>query len=58
MLSNYQQKLAKELGVKVGGDNLCLTFKDKKKIYLSLQKLETIFTAGVKVDKSTQSTEV
>ena len=38
MLSDHQRKLAKDLELKIGGNKLCLTLHDKKKLHLSLQK--------------------
>ena len=43
MLSDHQRKLAKDLELKIGGNKLCLTLYNKKKLYLPLQKLEIIF---------------
>ena len=51
MLYNYQQKLAKELGVKVGGDKLCLTLKDKKRYICHYRNLKQYLQLGLKLIK-------
>ena len=33
LLSNYQKELGEKLGVKYGGEKLCLTLNDKKNMY-------------------------
>ena len=51
MLSNYQRNLAKELGVKVGGDKLCLTLKDKKRYICHYRNLKQYLQLGLKLIK-------
>jgi hypothetical protein len=51
ILSPYQQELAKDLGVKVGGEKLCLTLKDKTKYITHFRNLKQYLENGLKLKK-------
>ena len=47
MLSQHQRKLAKELGVKLGGKKLCTTLQDKKKYVCHYRSLKKYLELGL-----------
>ena len=49
ILSTYQNNLADDLGVKVGGEKLCLTLEDKKKYICHYQNLKLYLEKGLKL---------
>ena len=51
MLSNYQKDLADNLGVKVGGDKLCLTLSDKKNYVCHYRNLRLYLEKGMRIQK-------
>ena len=51
MLSSYQIELAEELGVKVGGEKLCLTLNDKKNYICHYRNLKLYLKKGMKLGK-------
>eukprot|EP00092_Neocalanus_flemingeri_P079929 GFUD01099620.1.p1 GENE.GFUD01099620.1~~GFUD01099620.1.p1 ORF type:complete len:174 (+),score=22.90 GFUD01099620.1:46-567(+) len=51
MLSQYQKDLAKDLGVKVGGDKLCLTLHNKTKYICHYRNLKLYLQMGLKLKK-------
>ena len=51
MLSPYQKDLAKDLGVKVGGEKLCLTLNDKIKYICHYRNLKMYLKMGLKLKK-------
>ena len=51
MLSSYQNELAEELGVKVGGEKLCLTLDDKRKYICHYRNVKLYLEKGMKITK-------
>ena len=51
MLSSYQKELADDLGVKVGGEKLCLTLDDKKQYITHYRNLKLYLEKGLKIQK-------
>ena len=51
MLSNYQKDLADNLGVKIGGDKLCLTLSDKKNYVCHYRNLRLYLEKGMRIQK-------
>ena len=51
MLSSYQNELAEELGVKVGGKKLCLTLDDKRKYICHYRNVKLYLEKGMKITK-------
>ena len=51
MLSSYQKELADDLGVKVGGEKLCLTLDDKKQYITHYRNLKMYLEKGLKIQK-------
>ena len=51
MLSSYQNELAEELGVKVGGEKLCLTLDNKKKYICHYRNMKFYLEKGMKITK-------
>ena len=51
MLSDYQKELGEKLGVKYGGEKLCLTLNDKDKYVLHYRNLKQYLELGLKLKK-------
>ena len=51
MLSNYQMELGDNLGVKYGGEKLCLTLNDKERYVLHYRNLKQYLELGLKLKK-------
>ena len=51
LLSSYQKNLSDDLGVKVGGEKLCLTLEDKKKYICHYRNLKLYLEKGLKLTK-------
>ena len=51
MLSSYQKELADDLGVKVGGEKLCLTLDDKKNYICHYRNLKLYLQRGLRLQK-------
>ena len=51
MLSDHQQKLAKDLDVKIGGNKLCLTLQDKEGYICQYRNLKLYLNHGLKIKK-------
>ena len=51
LLSPYQQGLADDLGVKVGGEKLCLTLEDKEKYICHYRNLKLYLEKGLKLTR-------
>ena len=51
MLSSYQQNLADDLEVKVGGEKLCLTLDDKKNYICHYRNLKLYLEMGLEIRK-------
>ena len=51
MLSSYKNELVVELGVKVGGEKLCLTLDDKKKYICHYRNMKLYLEKGMKITK-------
>ena len=51
MLSTYQKEVAENLGVKVGGEKLCLTLNNKKKYICHYRNLKLYLEKGFKLTK-------
>ena len=51
MLSSYQKDSAIELGVKVGGEKLCLTINDKKQYICHCWNLKLYLEKGLEITK-------
>ena len=50
MLSTYQKQLAVDLGVKIGGEKLCLTLTNKKN-YICREEFKTLLRIRFKTPK-------
>ena len=51
MLSRYQIQLAEKLGLKPGGEKVCLTLNDKKKYTCHYTQLRQMIEMGMKLKK-------
>ena len=51
MLSTYQKNLADDLGVKVGGEKLCLTLNDKKHYICHYRNLKLYLEKGLEITR-------
>ena len=51
MLSDYQNNLAEKLGLKAGGEKVCLTLNDKKKYACHYLQLKQMLEMGMKLKK-------
>ena len=51
ILTTYQNNLADDLGVKVGGEKLCLTLEDKKKYICHYRNLKLYLEKGLKLTR-------
>ena len=51
MLSDYQKELGEKLGVKYGGEKLCLTLNDKERYVLHYRNLKQYLELGLKLKK-------
>ena len=54
MLSDHQRKLAKDLDVKIGGKELCLTLQDKKNYICHYRNLKLYLKHGLIITKVTE----
>ena len=51
MLSDYQKTLAQDLGIKIGGNKLCLTLNDKKNYICHYRNLKLYLKLGLEITK-------